>query len=290
LWVGTQRPAEVVVVDQSQGAVTERLVGHQQAEGLPVVYERQAGSGLGRAQNRAFALASCPVVAVLDDDCIAGGNWLATVDKTLAGDPTLAGVTGRVAPLPPDGERRYPVSSRLSEKRADFAGKGMPWLVGSGNNFALRAEWIRRIGGNDERLGPGTDAQGGVDMDLFYRLLRAGGRLRFEPASVVYHERQTRAGRLARRPMYGRGMGAACALWLRQGDRFGLVVLSRWLLFRGRLLARAAWREGWAGVHEEWLVIRGTVGGLGHGWRLGRHEGLGEDKKSPYLDKRSVTS
>ena len=103
-------------------------------------------------------------------------------------------------------------------------------------------------------------------MDLFYRLLRAGARIRYEPESIVYHERQNKAGRIARRWMYGHGMAACCAIWLRQHDYYAWRMLGRWLGLRIRLLATAVWRRQWMSVYEESLVLKGSMKGLIYGW------------------------
>ena len=79
----------------------------------------------------------------------------------------------------------------------------MPWDVGSGNNFALRRSAWTAIGGCDERLGPGSPGRGAVDLDLFHRILTAGGSLLYDPSCVVHHERDTPQARLARRGPYG---------------------------------------------------------------------------------------
>jgi hypothetical protein len=143
----------------------------------------------------------------------------------------------------------------------------MPWEIGSGNNFAARREWLQRIGGNDERLGPGAPGCGAVDIDLFYRLARAGACVRYEPDVLVYHQRTDRAGRLARRVPYGFGMGAFCALHYFQGDRRSLRILFRWLVFRaGSLLHALKHRRGMA-AYEEALVLWGTLGGVLFGLR-----------------------
>ena len=107
-------------------------------------------------------------------------------------------------------------------------------------------------------------------MDLFYRLARAGARIRYEPEAVVYHERAHQTSRLARRGPYGYGMGACCSLWLRQGDANALRVLARWGLMRTRRLAAGLVQGNRLRVHEETLVLAGTLGGLLYGWRAGR--------------------
>ena len=105
-------------------------------------------------------------------------------------------------------------------------------------------------------------------MDLFYRLLRAGARIRYEPDALVHHERQSKAGRVARRPMYGHGMGASCMFLLREGDLYALRILGYWLVFRTRLLASALVHGQWMTVYEEWLMLLGTVRGMIHGLRV----------------------
>ena len=108
-------------------------------------------------------------------------------------------------------------------------------------------------------------------MDLFYRLLRAGARARYEPDLVVYHEQQQPEGRLTRRGAYGFGMAAACALWMREGrDRQALRILGAWIAMRGRLLAVAVRRRRWRSVREELLVLGGTARGVVHGLSVAR--------------------
>ena len=179
-------------------------------------------------------------------------------------------VTGPVLPLGPETPGLYAVSSRISSSPADFAGRALPWLVGTGGNFAARRDWLLRVGGFDERLGAGSPGGSGEDMDLLYRLLRAGARIRYEPRAVVFHERQPRDRRLASRSAYGRGIGACCGLWLRGRDPHALAVLGGWLRMRGSMAAGALRRRQWGGVREELLVLGGTARGLVYGLRSGR--------------------
>lgn len=264
---GAMRPSEIVVVDQGGGDAGERVAGAHAARSAPVRYLRQPALGLGASQNLGIRTARFPLVAVLDDDCVADGAWLGALHRALAAEGVDV-VGGRVLPQEPEGERRHAVASRPSVVRRDLDARAMPWELGSGNNFALRRTWFDRVGGCDERLGPGAPAHGGLDLDLFYRLLRAGARARYEPDAVVRHERQTRRERLQRRPMYGRGTGAFLALRLREGDRGVMRVLAAWTVLRARLLARAAFRGEALGVWEELVMLGATARGLAQGARL----------------------
>jgi GT2 family glycosyltransferase len=267
---GLSVPVEVVVADQSEGPETRRVVDELHAQGLPVRYLRARPGGLGASQNDAISGTSAPVVAVIDDDCVADEHWLEHVASAFDGDPELALLGGRVLPLGEPAPGLYAVSSRVSDEPRTFVGDAMPWDVGSGNNFAVRRSWFEHVGGCDERLGPGAPLRGGLDMDLFHRLLRAGGHARYEPAVIVLHERATRAGRLARRRDYGFGTGAAVAIWHRGGDRFAWRVLAAWLRMRTELLLRMLARRRWDGVREEAIVLRATVQGLAAGMRTTR--------------------
>jgi GT2 family glycosyltransferase len=258
-------PAEVVVADQSAGPATRRVATSSDGPGLPIRCVDGGQGGLAGAQQAAFGHVTQALVAVLDDDCVADPGWIEALERAFADDPELALVCGRVVPLPGEG---VPVASRTSAVRRRFRGRSLPWDVGSGNNFALRRRWFEQVGGCDKRLGPGTPGRGGLDMDLFYRVLRAGGPALYEPAAVVGHERASRAGRLARRYPYGFGMGAACAIHLRARDAYAVRLLAAWVALRLRLIAVGLLRRRFAVLREEALVLAGTAAGIVHGMRV----------------------
>jgi GT2 family glycosyltransferase len=261
------QPAEIVVVDQSTDGRTSDTIEARRRFGIEIVHVRHHGSGLGVSQNLGFSRARHAVVAVTDDDCVPAPNWLSVIDEAFGRPDGVGLLTGRVLPLGPASAGRYPVASRTSTVRRDFTREAMPWEIGSGNNFAVTHAWFTRVGGNDERLGPGSPGQGGVDMDLFYRLLRAGASTRYEPASVVFHEQTTHAGRLARRWPYGYGMGAACALRYAEGDAAALRILRQFALLRLRRMAAAGRRGDWERIREEVRVLAGTWAGTLYGYR-----------------------
>lgn len=262
------QPAEVVVADQSSGPETRSVVAAAGAR-----WVEGGGNGLAGGQNAAFRHATMPLIAVLDDDCVADFGWIEQLERAFAADPELALLGGRVLALPAAGERTFAVASRTSTKRREFSRPSAPWQVASGNNFALRRDWFERVGGGDERLGPGTPGQGALDIDLFYRVLRAGGRALYDPDAIVRHEPATRSARLERRRPYGFGMGAACGLRLREGDLYAIRLLAGWLGLRLRVLAAALLARRWEALREEGLVLGGTAAGIVHGLRNGRRRG-----------------
>jgi len=264
------RPTEIVIADQSADDRSEKIVREWANDEIEIRYVSDHRTGLGVAQNLAFSQTRCQIVAVTDDDCVPAPDWLAVINELFASHPEIGAVTGRVLPLVADDSDLVPVASRTSVRRRTFSRRAVPWEVGSGNNFAIRRNWLDLIRGNDERLGPGSPGQGGVDMDFFYRLLRAKAQIRYDPACIVCHTRATSEERLARRAPYGHGIGAGVVIWLREGDLYALWILVRWLSLRFRRLFRGVVRLDWRLAHEEVLVLRGTVRGFAFGLRTGR--------------------
>jgi hypothetical protein len=133
----------------------------------------------------------------------------------------------------------------------------------------VRRDWLSQVGPFDIRLGAGSPGMAGEDMDLIHRLLRTGACIRFEPNAVIYHERQPRAGLLARCTSYGFGMGAFLGVRLGQGDRSAAHLLAAWLFMLVREAAAVAVKQrDWFVAHQRVLTVRGTARGLVHGLKL----------------------
>jgi GT2 family glycosyltransferase len=266
-------PRELIVVDQGHDEATASVIAALRGAAPRVVHVKCRRLGLSASRNAAVASASMPIVAVTDDDCMPSGGWLQAVDDVLSPrTSSFAAVTGPLLPLEPEGERVWAVSTRDSNVRSDFAGLVAPWKVGTGGNFAIRREWLRRVGPYDERLGAGTRGRAGEDIDMLHRLLAAGARIRYEPRAVVYHERQDAFYRKSSRAAYGHGIGAYAAIRIREGDLRGVGMMGRWLWLRGHLLARQAVRGRVGGVWEELLVLAGTARGAAYGARVAPRE------------------
>jgi GT2 family glycosyltransferase len=268
---GSFSASDVVVVDQSDddrsAQVSER---RRDRSGLSLLHIHQRERGLAVSQNAGIAAAASDVVAVTDDDCVVDRRWLEVVAEAFERDPELGLLTGRVLPLATDDPSLVPVSIRPSALPVGFVAPADPWEIGSGNNFAVRRRWFEAVGGSDVRLGPGTPGRGALDMDLFYRLVRAGAPARYEPDALVFHEQKPRAERRSRRPDYGFGMGACCTFWWRDGDPNARRVLGRWLRFRARLLLHSLARGRIRGAFEETLMLLGTFRGVLYGYAHAR--------------------
>lgn len=267
LLAGTLLPIEVLVVDQGDPGPVRLVLDARQGRGVELLHAVRTDRGLSVSQNAGVERARSEVVCVVDDDCVPDRRWVevAAREHARAAGPLL--LTGRVLPLPADGDRVLPLSSRISTTRRDLAAGSLPWEVGTGGNFSVTRSAYLAVGGNDVRLGTGTLGRAGNDLDLFHRLLRDGIAASYEPDLVVLHERATAAERRRRRWTYGFGAGACIALWRAQDDPAATAVLREWVLMRLRLLKQS---QRPAQVVDELRVLLGTVHGLYYGWRLGR--------------------
>jgi glycosyltransferase involved in cell wall biosynthesis len=256
---GSTPPQRVLVVDQSGGTALRTAVDSLDLA-VPIEIVEQPRLGLAASRNLALDRLHDGVVAVTDDDCVPDTGWLEAIVRAFAADPSLAAVTGPVLPLPPTAGRTEPVSTRSRSEPGVFAGRVPPWHVGTGGNMALNSA---RLDGLrfDERLGTGTPGRAGEDLALIDRLLATGARIRYEPAAVVRHERQSPERRRASRYGYGYGVGAMIGLGLRRHDGVAALHLARWLALRARL---AVTRQAPA---EELRVLAGTASGLVYGLR-----------------------
>lgn len=264
---GTVLPDEILVVDQSGDAGIEHVLDERR-EAFPALRHLvEELRGLSAARNVGARAASGDVLAFTDDDCVPDTRWIEALTRAFEADGTLSAVTGPMLPLGPDSADAVPVSSRTGAERRDFRGRALPWEIGTGGNTAIRQSCLAHLKGYDERLGVGTAAGAGEDLDLFRRLLAADGCASYDPNVMCRHERKTRAERRERRSSYGVGAGAALGRWLRDGDPWAIVAVVRWVALRARLaLASARTRE--TAVTDELRILAGTARGLAYGVRL----------------------
>ena len=266
---GELLPRELIVVDQGATSSLDVVRGLAVPAEVRVRYLRQARLGLSASRNAAVRDSTAPVVAFSDDDCVPEPEWLSTIVGAFDASAAVAAVTGPVLPLGVATPGTYAVASRTGDAPVEYAGYTPPWQPGTGGNMAVRRDWLRRIGGFDERLGVGTAGAAAEDIELIFRLLRSGGRIRFEPRAVVRHERQSAERRRSTRRTYGRGIGAVCGVLARQREPVALRILFDWTRLRGRRAAGGLRRGRIGLVREEWEVFLGTLAGIGYGVSAG---------------------
>ena len=236
--------------------------------------------GPAAARNTGLQRCRTDFVAFLDSDVEPRRGWL----ESLLGhfcDPAVALAAPRIVAL--DSASAGSLLARYEAERSalDLGEREAPVLPYSTVSYVpsaaivCRRLSVERIGGFDESL------VSGEDVDLCWRLLEDGMRLRYEPIALVAHQhRHTLRGWLSRRAFYGT---SAAPLSLRHPDKTAPVVISVWNLMAWLLLALVppvgvaaaaaavaisarrtarAMRGSGAGIGQAgWLAVRGLGGG-----------------------------
>lgn len=211
---------DVVVVDNAPtGDATERLVRTTFPE---MRYFREPRPGLDWARNRAICEARGEVIAYTDDDLVVDPGWVHALAAIFADNPEAMAVTGLVVPYELETEaqflfeqyggfgrgfeRRWALVSLASGQRA-AAKCGNTAVFGTGANMAFRRSLFAQIGAFDPALDVGTVTHGGGDLEMFFRVLKEGHVLVYEPSAVGRHRhRRTHAELHAQLTDWGIGM------------------------------------------------------------------------------------
>ena len=210
------RRLEVIVVDNHPGSgLTAPVV----AEFPGVLLVREPRKGLSYARNAGIDAATGDVIVMTDDDVRAPSDWVENLVAPL-GRRDVVAVTGNVLPLELDTPAQllfesYGGLGRGFERR-EYDGRwfeswrsAVPtWVLGGTANAAFLASLFHdpQIGMLEESLGAGMPAAVGEDTYLFYKILKAGHTIVYEPAAVVWHRH--RSDMLAlRRQLYGYSKG-----------------------------------------------------------------------------------
>jgi glycosyltransferase involved in cell wall biosynthesis len=268
---------EVVVVDNASVDSTTRDAVAQ-FPWMRYVFEPKAG--LNFARNAAIAAATGDLLAYLDDDVVVDRDWLAGLAETWRSCPDAGGFTGLVLPYRLDTEAQV-----FLERRGGF-GRGFRRLeyrltrhgnplhpvgagiLGAGCNMAFDRVLLIDLGCFDEALDTGAPLPGGGDLDIFYRVLRAGRTMVYGPRYAVYHEHRETIAQL-RRQYWSWGLGMMAFLvksW--RADPVLHPLHSRmmrwWFVDQFRSLARALrrlkGREINFALAELWGGVMGLVG------------------------------
>lgn len=226
--LGLDYPADVEVIvvdngpsDTSTATAVEDAFGGDER----VRYLSEDRPGLSRARNIGLAAARHPITAFLSDDIRVDRIWLLGIARGFGRHDAVNAVTGSCPPLFLDTpEQRLFESSMAWGTRLGFEPVVYrfdsdqdpihPYRPGSfvnGSNVSFRTDAFRAIGGFDERLGPGTRARGGEDLDAPIRILADGGLVAYEPAVIGWHA-DTYDDRSFSKHMYTYGLGLTAFL------------------------------------------------------------------------------
>lgn len=261
---------EIILVDD---ATDPPLAGA--LAGLPCrVFRLDRNVGQSAARNLAAAEAEGELLAFIDNDCLASAGWLRDLVPQF-NHAGIAAVGGRVVAPPPAGAVaafeavRSPLDMGAVEGPV---GPRQPVAYLPSCNLLVRRDALLASGGFS------GDMRVGEDVDLIWRLGRAGSRAHYAAAGEVVHDHRVKLGALlARRADYGSSEAELHARHPANGrvmhlPRAGLVALA------GLVFAAAGWLAvAAAGIFlAAALLVREMAGkrhrlrGMGIGVPVGR--------------------
>ena len=270
---------EIIVIDNAPSDDRTR----QTALSFPGTrYVLEPKPGLNFARNRAVLEARGDWVAFMDDDVSADAGWLDGFLDAAVAYADAGCITGLVLPLELETDAQI-----LFEKRGGFRGgfqravhrpfcEGKPFypcfpgLFGTGANMAVRRDVVRELGGFDDALDTGAPLPGGGDLDMFYRTIRAGHALVYEPSALVFHRHRRKMKEL-RRQYWSWGLGfmsfAAKSYRTRPSGTASFSAGGRTANSRERFFSspRVCWDDMMSSSH----IFLGAALGV-HGWLDGR--------------------
>jgi cellulose synthase/poly-beta-1,6-N-acetylglucosamine synthase-like glycosyltransferase len=198
------RTFDVLVVDTSDE--TQRDEVRRRVERVGGTYLHREHRGLAVSRNAALAQLTCDIVAFLDDDCVPQKDWLPQLLSNFTDERTWA-VTGRIVSFDPSLlfdrvacqdlglEKRVfgpeDIAFRWSELFGSLAkvfhgqlkaSAPAPYGIGHGGNVAFRRDRLEQLGRFNEAFWRASE-----DIEMFYRVLRAKGRIVYEPGALAVH-------------------------------------------------------------------------------------------------------
>jgi len=221
--LGTRHP--VVVVDDGSrdpGRVAAVCAAHGARR-----VRRDRNGGPGAARNDALGTVDSELVAFVDSDCTVTAGWLDGLTWLFA-DEGIAAVAPRVVPSPPTaGGTPRPIDRFLGAHSPLDLGphegevgprRAVPYVPTAA--LVVRRRALADVGG----FAPGLRV--GEDVDLVWRLIDAGWRIRYVPSVTVGHAEPRRWRDLVtRRYRYGTSAGPLAA---RHPGRLAPVELRPW--------------------------------------------------------------
>jgi glycosyltransferase involved in cell wall biosynthesis len=232
---------EILLVDNAPSDERTLELAKQHPE---VRYVREGRPGLNFARNRALREAQGKLLAFLDDDVIVDLSWMTGLAEAWAANPDSAAFTGQVLPMELETEAQVVFERHGGFRRGfdrvrygpvlpgDRLYPGGAGIFGAGANMTFSTEVLRELGGFDEALDTGAAVPGGGDLDMFYRIIRGGLPLVYEPRFLVFHQHRREMELLLRQCRRSWGLGFMCyvskCLKTDPERRVNLLRLIRW--------------------------------------------------------------
>lgn len=187
---------DLLVIDNAPDSDATKQLVQQYSQ---VRYVCESRPGLDWARNRAILEAQGEIIAYTDDDVAVDAGWVKAIATVFAENPEVMAVTGLVVPYELETEAQILFEMNGGFGRGfqrqwwRFGDRPVHWTylgtgnVGTGANMAYRRCLFQKIGGFDPALDVGTATNGAGDLEMFFRVLKEGHTLVYEPGAIVRH-------------------------------------------------------------------------------------------------------
>lgn len=195
---------EIIVVDSSDNSISKINQKEVQKINGKYIYEHRKGHSFAR--NTGIKESSGKIVIFVDDDFLVDKDWIKNLIKNYD-DSDIGCCTGNMLTYRKDnvsnifeesitfskGDKKRIFTRRdtsiiklldcvfsIGEKRLDDK-TPIPWVIGAGF-CSFRRHIFDDIGYFDVSLN-----KGGEDLDMFYRILKVGYKIAYDPKAIIYH-------------------------------------------------------------------------------------------------------
>src|SRR5215216_3886035 len=185
---------EIIIIDNNSSDDTRTAVESLTAESpVPLRYFLESRQGNAYARNAGVEQAAAPIIAFLDDDCIADERWVTTIKSAFDRDPELAFVGGRVLPVWESDPPSWLSTSHWAPlalldygvEERKISGQAPPGLLTA--NIAIRKEVFAELGGFLPSLQRVKGSIGSMeDHEFLLRICRGGKRGLYLPGLITW--------------------------------------------------------------------------------------------------------
>ncbi|MBI5789509.1 MAG: glycosyltransferase [Candidatus Schekmanbacteria bacterium] len=185
---------EIIIIDNGSTDNTAQVIHDFKVDhpALTLFYHYEKQSGKSYALNKGLQESRGEILAFIDDDVIADGNWLFAIKKAFA-TTGAACLGGKVIPLWDNSCPEW-----LSGKASIFIPSfdwgdeiksfTPPANFPCGTNMAFKRELVENIGLFDVNLGHvNRKLIGSEETDYCLRIFAGGGLLIYYPKAIIYH-------------------------------------------------------------------------------------------------------
>lgn len=254
---GSRNPQELARVCEQHGAIVVRS---------------SENMGPAHARNLGLSRVTTPFVAFIDSDVVVEPRSLESLVRHFT-DPQLATVAPRVRAFRDTARSTWFERYEATHSSLDMGSTGGLVRPQTQLGWVPAATLIARVDALTQTFGGSQvfdeSMRAGEDVNLIWKLIEAGWRVRYDPDVSVRHEhRQTMRGWLTRKAVYA---SSAAPLAQRHPDALAPAVFTPWsAIFVTGLLVQRRWSVGLAlgALTWAWGSLARTMSGSERPFRL----------------------